>query len=228
MTPCCGQAGKVKNESDLKFICPSVAPKCAGYDGSKGTFGECYVDVSNRAINQCTRSYGEPTVCCNQQQYWNGWRKYDTIHALAYQCPQETPLCFGYQAELRYSNNAVKRPRIFGYCINATTSLTFEEAIILLTDVGTKNVFTVTVSPRWCCECEGSVFRGPALSPMGVGGSMEHIVQVYTLCRGLGRQVKPVPLPSVQEVNPYLAVLSTFSTADIAKPLPSCTSYHMP
>ena len=51
---------------------------------------------------------------------------------------------------------------------------------------------------------------------------MEHTVQVYTLCRGLGRQVKPVPLPSVQEVKPYLAVLSTFSTAGIAEPLPAC------
>ena len=43
-----------------------------------------------------------------------------------------------------------------------------------------------------------------------------------------GRRQKPVLLPSVQRVSPYLAVLSTFSTADIVIPLPSCTSYHMP
>ena len=43
-----------------------------------------------------------------------------------------------------------------------------------------------------------------------------------------GRGQTPVLLPSVQQVKPYRAVLSTFSTAGVAKPLPSCTLYHMP
>ena len=42
-----------------------------------------------------------------------------------------------------------------------------------------------------------------------------------------GRKQKPIPLPSVQQVKPYLAVLSTLSTAGIPKCLPSCTLYHV-
>ena len=38
-----------------------------------------------------------------------------------------------------------------------------------------------------------------------------------------GGEKKTVPLPSVQQVQPYLPVLSTFSTAGKAKPLPSRT-----
>ena len=50
---------------------------------------------------------------------------------------------------------------------------------------------------------------------------MPHTVKVYTLHRGLGMMQKSVLLPSVQQMKLYLAVLSIFSTADIAKPLPS-------
>ena len=38
-----------------------------------------------------------------------------------------------------------------------------------------------------------------------------------------GREKGAIPLPSVQQAQPYLAVLSTFSTAGAAKPLPSST-----
>ena len=38
-----------------------------------------------------------------------------------------------------------------------------------------------------------------------------------------GREISALPLPSVQQTQPYLGVLSTFSTAGAAKPLPSST-----
>ena len=53
-----------------------------------------------------------------------------------------------------------------------------------------------------------------------------HSKGVHLMMRA-GRKQKPIPLPSVQQVKPYLAVLSTLSTAGIPKCLPSCTLYHV-
>ena len=52
---------------------------------------------------------------------------------------------------------------------------------------------------------------------------MSQTVEVYTLTLRAGREKSALPLPSVQQAQPYLAVLSTFSTAGAAKPLPSST-----
>ena len=100
-----------------------------------------------------------------------------------------------------------------------------------------------------CCSTELSGGRGQVL---GVAGyytrPIMHAphtlrltlanIQCRTVCHGAhskgihlmmraGRRQKPIPLPSVHQVKPYLLVLSTFSTAGMTKPLPSCTLHHV-